>query len=186
MSVRSRWAPLLLVPLGLGFGVLIAGFPDVTSEMRTGAREVQTSPLSTVASDETALLATTTTSATPPGANPTGSTGASGHALADLRAPGEVVVIVLNGAAIEGAAGALTEQIDALGYKTLSPSNTDERDSTVVQFREGYESEAAALATAIHPSVRTEPFDVSAPDDPGAAQLVVSIGHDYSDIRDAV
>lgn len=183
-EVHRRWAPWLLLPLGVVLGALIAGLPDVTSEMRADVR-ASLATTSTAAQEGAPITSVggAPTEPTEP-TEPEGPTGTAARPSASGRPPEDVVVLVLNGAAIGGAAGALTEQVDALGYQTRPPSNTTLYDGTVVQFVEGYEVEAAQLATAIHPSVPTEPL-VPGASGPEGVHLVVVIGSDYPAIRDA-
>ena len=157
-----RWALLLLLPLGAGLGVLIAGIPNISPDMKTSVAAGRTG--------RTIVPTTTTTRAAPDRAPP-------------VHPPAEVVLIVLNGAAVDGAAGDLTAQFKELGYKTLTPSSTDPRADTLVFFRQGYEGDAMEAAAAIHSSVVTEPLDPTAFAGVEDAHLVVVIGEDYRGFR---
>lgn len=66
-----------------------------------------------------------------------------------VRAPAEVKVLVANGSGINGAAGAETTNLEALGYVTATPTNAERVPNTVVYYTAGYEREAAQLADAL-------------------------------------
>ena len=68
----------------------------------------------------------------------------------DVRPPGEVSVVVLNGSELTGVAGAASESIGAAGYQMGNPDNANSRlDATTVYFAEGYEAEAAQVAEVL-------------------------------------
>jgi hypothetical protein len=66
-----------------------------------------------------------------------------------LLAPTQVRVIVLNGAGIDGEARRQSEDLAALGYQMLEPSNTDTATMTAVYFAPEFEDECHALATVV-------------------------------------
>lgn len=101
----------------------------------------------------------------------------------ELRPPGEITVIVLNGSGVQGAAAAQTEKIAGAGYQTAIAGNAPQAvTDTQVQHAEGYEAEARALAEAIGTSpdatatVGPELADV----DLQGSQLVVLLGTDLA------
>lgn len=65
------------------------------------------------------------------------------------RPPEEVKVLVANGSDVNGAAGAQTDALEALGYVTADPANAEKVPSTVVYYTVGFQAEAEALAEAI-------------------------------------
>jgi LytR cell envelope-related transcriptional attenuator len=69
---------------------------------------------------------------------------------ADTRPPAEVRTLVLNASQVAGAAGTLTNQLVAAGYTTL-PAGDDPvtRQGIAVACRQGFESDANALALAV-------------------------------------
>ena len=70
-------------------------------------------------------------------------------AAAAPRPPADVKVLVANGSGVNGAAGAQTTELEALGYVTASPTDAERVTATVVYFTDTYQPEAEALATAI-------------------------------------
>lgn len=68
---------------------------------------------------------------------------------AAARPTSEVKVLVANGSGVNGAAGAQSTALEALGYVTANPTDAERVTATVVYFTDGYEPEARALATAI-------------------------------------
>ncbi|WP_213814085.1 LCP family protein [Glaciihabitans sp. dw_435] len=70
----------------------------------------------------------------------------SAYTAAKAATPSSVTVSVLNGSSTNGAAGAASEALDALGFTTLAPASTDGRTRTTIQYRPGQESQAKALA----------------------------------------
>jgi len=99
-----------------------------------------------------------------------------------LRPPSEVKVLVANGSSVDGAAGSATEALEALGYVTGTPGNSETVPSTVVYFTEGYQAEAEALAEAIGaPASAVAPMPAVAPvDDLQLANVLVVIGPDLA------
>jgi len=99
-----------------------------------------------------------------------------------LRPPSEVKVLVANGSSVNGAAGTATDALEALGYVTGTPANTEAVTATVIYFTEGYEAEAEALAEAIGaPATAVTAMPPVAPvDDLQLANLLVIIGPDLA------
>lgn len=116
----------------------------------------------------------------PPGSTPggTGSTTTSTAAPA-VRQPSEVRVLVANGSGVAGAAGRRTETLATAGYATLEPANAAPVPATQVLHVEGYEAEAAAVATALGASPgAVQPLPDPPPVDPLDANVVVVLGQD--------
>lgn len=84
---------------------------------------------------------TTTTTTSPEGTEP------------GVRPPGQVAVLVLNGARISGIAARTTDLIAGLGYQTLPAGDAPKHTETVVYSRPGYEDEAEVVAQAVAEAV---------------------------------
>ncbi len=101
------------------------------------------------------------------------------EAVAVVRPPGEVTIIVGNGARKSGVAGAGTDLLTQAGYKALSPKNAPTVANSVVYYLEGYEADAAQVARL---ALMGETAIAPMPADPGIeigdAQLVVILGQD--------
>ena len=64
-----------------------------------------------------------------------------------LRPPEEVRVLVANGSGIQGAAGRLTDRLNAASYLTLSPRNTvNTQTASIIYFMPTYGLDAVAIA----------------------------------------
>jgi hypothetical protein len=62
----------------------------------------------------------------------------------------QVVVLVLNGSGISGAAGTRTNELKAKGYQTLPAGNAPaQRNGSAVQCKDGYEKEAQVLVNTL-------------------------------------
>jgi len=108
---------------------------------------------------------TTTTTVSPNGARP----------------PSQVVVQVLNGSGVQGAANQRSNDLKAKGYQVLPAGNAPApRTGTAVQCKKGYEKEAQALVAALNTlSIKAtiEPFPNPAPVGPSAqANCLVILG----------
>lgn len=101
---------------------------------------------------------------------------------AALRPPAEVKVLVANGSGVNGAAGATTSALEALGYVTGSPANASRVDATQVLFTEGYQPEAEAVAEALGtPPTAVAAMPAVAPvDDLQLANVLVVVGPDVA------
>ncbi|HEY8543997.1 MAG TPA: LytR C-terminal domain-containing protein [Acidimicrobiales bacterium] len=121
-------------------------------------------------------------------AAPAGEGGAGGEAAEPSattvapRPPAEVTVRVLNATNVGGAAGNLSEQLVAGGYKTVDPDDAGQMlDVTKILFAGGYDREAVELARAIgSPADSLEPLTDPPQFDPAGAQLVVLLGADLA------
>jgi hypothetical protein len=98
----------------------------------------------------------------------------------------QVRVLVCNASSTDGAGGRITDELNALNYATLDPSNCDPNiDETIVYFAEGFEQEAAGVASAIgapETSVQALPVPspVEVPDGQSAPNVVVLVGADIA------
>jgi hypothetical protein len=84
-------------------------------------------------------------SGTTPGTTPTNS-----NTTLPGRAPSEVAVLVANGTGIKGLGSQNADALKALGYNTLTAVDaTKALDASAVQFAEGYQAEAQAIALTL-------------------------------------
>ena len=124
--------------------------------------------------------------ALPAGADePTSTTSETTSTTLAAALPNEQVrVLVANASSSDGAAQRFTDQLNALNYATLPPTNFDpNREDTVVYYSEGFESEAAGVASAIGApetslQVVPVPSPVEVPDGQTAPNVIVLVGGD--------
>ncbi|MEA2686155.1 MAG: hypothetical protein QOE93_1350 [Actinomycetota bacterium] len=98
------------------------------------------------------------------------------------RAPAEVAVLVANGTGIRGLGGQTAETLKALGYNTLTAvDSTRALEASAVQYAEGYESEARAIALTLGllPTA-AQPLNSPAVPDTQGAQVIVLLGADVA------
>ena len=119
---------LVVVAVLIGFA-LLQDQDSSTAEVAVGAADDPAETVDDEAEDDGAAEATTTTVA--------------------ARPPSEVKVLVANGSEVNGAAGAQSDALEALGYVTANPANAELVPATVVYFTPGYQAEADELAAAI-------------------------------------
>ena len=153
-----KGAILVVVAVLIGFA-LLQDDDNGSAEVAVGAAE---NPVDGSESDTTS--STTSTTAAP-------------------RAPAEVKVLVANGSDVDGAAGAQTDALEALGYVTADPTNTPEKvTSTLIYFTVGYEAEAEALAESLGVDPTTvEPLPTPAPvGDLQLSNILVIVGPDIA------
>jgi LytR cell envelope-related transcriptional attenuator len=111
------------------------------------------------------------------GVTPTDATGETTPTTGNGRPKAEVRVLVLNAGQPAGSALNVTNQLKLVGYTTLSPSNDPvARQGVAVQCKEGFEAEAATLATDVGQSATTEPFPAQPPAGAGDADCIVLLG----------
>lgn len=100
----------------------------------------------------------------------------------EVRAPGEVRVLVLNGSGRQGEAGRGAAFFAQEGYATADPKNAEGGGPSVIFFAEGFEAEARAAAEALNldPALVVRPLDPAAPptEDTQGANLIVLAGTD--------
>lgn len=128
-----------LVAAAIAVGVLLLRATEETGP-RGGTGEVVA---------QTATTTTTTVAGVTPGVG--------------LRPPGQVRVLVLNAARIEGAAGDLSDRLKQMGYSVLEPENAPTQAETIVYFKPGFEGEAAVLAPEASEDAITEPLPDPSP-----------------------
>ena len=92
-------------------------------------------------------------------------------------ARGSTGVLVLNGGAVAGAAGAAADRLRALGYLIGGVGNTATPGATktVVMYRDGYRTEAARLAKDLGTTM-VSPLDGMKPSELMGAQLALVVG----------
>ena len=173
MSETGRTNPLTgASPRGIALiiAALVAGFVLIGTGLDSDSGGSSPAALPAGATDQT----TSTTSAT------TSTTLAPGLPNEQVR------VLVANASSTGGAAQRFTDQLNALNYATLPPTNFDpNREDTIVYFSEGFEREAAGVASAIG-ALETSlqpvpvPSPVEIPDGQTAPNVIVLVGGDIA------
>lgn len=126
----ARGVVLLAVAVGLGILVLQA-FDTGSSPYSRRVTTATTTPSET--GDQTTLPAGEATTTTPA-----------------ARAPADVKVLVANGTGSKGFGSRTANALKALGYNILAPVDTTRSlDSTSVQYADGFEAEAQAVARSV-------------------------------------
>ncbi len=97
------------------------------------------------------------------------------------RPPAEVRVLVANGTSINGAAGVATDKLIARNYATLTPTNAETVDVTVIYYEADYEADAVLVAQYL--SARPDQVAPLPATDPGGvdrrgANILVILGAD--------
>jgi hypothetical protein len=167
-GATARGIALIAVAVVLGFVLLSSGLDDDTTVEAGSAENATTTTVAEGGTDGSTPGSTTaTTSATP-------------------KPPNEVRVLVANGSGVQGAAGTMNDAIKAKGYIGLDPKNAAGNvPTTVVYFAEGYQREAAAVATAIGADPATVQAMPNPPplEDPAALQdanVLIVLGPDLA------
>lgn len=102
------------------------------------------------------------------------------------RAPAQVPVIVLNDSGVSGAASAYSQALAAAGYTLTNPEGANatlpgDRPDTQVLFAEGFDQEAAILATAIGAApAGVQPLGTTSPGPTDGASVIVVLGTDLA------
>jgi hypothetical protein len=128
---------------------------------------------SVAATTATPHVASTTTTA-PHGSSATTTT---------THPPGTVPVLVANATSVSGAAGGVSNQLQAVGWSMLPAVNASARvPSSKVYYVAGREQEAASVASTLHlPSSAVAPYTTAAPiSSIGTAEVVVVVGPDLA------
>lgn len=123
----AKGVVLVVVAVLIGFA-LLQDDDSSTAQVAVGADDDPAATVDEEPEDDAAESTTTTAAARP---------------------PSEVKVLVANGSEVNGAAGAQSDALEALGYVTANPTNAELVPATVVYFTPGYEAEAGDLAAAI-------------------------------------
>jgi LytR cell envelope-related transcriptional attenuator len=116
------------------------------------------------------------TSTTKAASNTTAAPTTTAAAGAAVKPPAQVRVLVLNGSGVTGAAKTKTNQLRALGYNTLTPTDTPTRTGTVAECKVGFESEALVLAKAVGTTAKVIAFPTPPPPNTDNVDCIVIIG----------
>ena len=176
--------------IGTRYVVEAQGLPSApgTETTTTTTSLSATTPTSTTSSiPETTSTASTTTTTAPATTTSTTSTTTTVPVIEDLL-PAELVVQVLNGSGIAGAAGRLSTSLEDAGYEVLPAGNAPERfaSSAVYYVASAHRDEAELVAEVVAESVASVAVGsvavVSLPASgqisAGVANVVVLIGRD--------
>ncbi len=132
----------------------------------------------TVAADDSVVEPVTTVD----GEDDPGTSDTTAVELVGPRAPADVLVLVLNGASLNGVAGRATDMLSDLGYATATPDNAKSPAKSVVLYTEGFEAEAQAVAAAFGIPAETTVFALDPTDSPiddtQSANIIVRVGND--------
>lgn len=198
MNAATRGVILAVAAVVLGVIVLGQGFDDPTVSVDAAAPVETATPEPTATPDGSGEAAPT-----PDGSGETADPGdettdpGDGDETTDpgdgtdggdttppvLHDPSEVRVLVVNGTATSGAAGTVNNELIALGYNGLSPTNTDPigaAEVTKVYYTDGFELDARQLAQTLNaPATSVEPLPEDVPvDDLQEADVVIILGPD--------
>jgi len=133
-----------------------------TTEIAAAATTTTDSPPTTDASTTTSSTAPATTTTTVP-----------------VRPPDEVRVSVLNSVGVAGAAGRLTEELEAAGYQTLPAGDySPEQDPSRIWYRPSFSAEANELLVYV-PGAQVEPLPE--PDLEPGADVIIILGTGYEE-----
>jgi hypothetical protein len=151
--VMSAGRGAILVGVAVVVGLLVLAVVDDNGP-GTGAGTVSETTVPTVAPTNPNGTPATTT-ATAAGSDTTATTKPKKSTSSTVNTMGarpndQVVVQVLNGSGLQGAAGTRTNDLKAKGYQTVPAGNAPaQRTGTGVQCKQGYEKEAQVLATTL-------------------------------------
>lgn len=141
----SRGGILIGVAVVVGlliFSVINRGGPTGGSSTTTVTEPTTVVTVPTTNADGTTATTTSETTAT---------TKAKKNSTKTARTNDQVVVQVLNGSGVQGAATQRSNDLKAKGYQVLPAGNAPAtRDGTAVQCVAGYEKEAEALVTTLN------------------------------------
>jgi hypothetical protein len=98
---------------------------------------------------------------------------------------GEVLVLVANGRAVQGAAGANQEALLAKGYNALAPTDHPATQATVVYFADvNWQADAVAVAQSLNITNTPQPFPAGGfPIEIKEAKVVVILGTDGQGLK---
>jgi LytR cell envelope-related transcriptional attenuator len=141
----------ILVAVAVVVGLLVLAVVDDGGP----GSSAPSSPATTVAPVPQTNADGTPVATTAPPADTTATTKAKKSTTTTVNTRGarpndQVVVQVLNGSGLQGAAGTRTNDLKAKGYQTVPAGNAPaQRDGTGVQCKEGYAKEAQVLANTL-------------------------------------
>ena len=162
----------LLTLLGgiVAVGIIVyLGLSALSTTDNPGSSDTTVAQSTTVAPLTTTTRAMTTTTTTTTA--PTTSTSTT----VALRAPSDIVVVVLNGVGVVGLAAEVSSGLEELGYQTLEPGNYQPvLAQSLILYSEGFEAEAFELA-AEFPDAEVQ----QASGNEDGADIVVVLGESY-------
>jgi hypothetical protein len=159
-----------LLAIAVLIGVVLLRHDGTSSGRIVSSSQTTVPPTTPKPSNTTpsSVAHTTTTSSTP------------------LRAPQDIKVLVANGTSTNGLASTVKSKLQGEGYQTLTSTNSSEQvTATIVYYRPGYQTEAAALAeflTLSPTAVQAMPAQapVSNPAAVDGANIIVVAGPDVA------
>lgn len=156
----ARGIVLVVIAVAIG-AILLRNDDGVTTQVAVGAA---------------------TNSADGGGGDDSSSTSSTTSTTVAARPASQVKVLVANGSSVNGAAGATTTELEALGYVTATPTNADRVPATIVYYTVGFEAEARELAAAIGaaPTAVAQMPAVAPVDDLQLSNILVVIGPDLA------
>ena len=170
----GRGIAVVVLAVIVGALLMTKGLDSNDAVAPLGSSDVTTT---TIAADDSAVGAVTTVDGEDdPGTSETTA------APAGPRAPADVLVLVLNGASLNGVAGRGTTLLADLGYATATPDNAKSPAKSVILYTEGFEAEAQAVAAAFGIPAETTVFAFDPKDSPiedtQGANIIVRVGND--------
>src|SRR5262245_4124425 len=151
--VMSAGRGAVLVAVAVIVGLVVLKAVDDSKSTASTSPPVTAAPTSpTVAVPQTNLDGTpvqTTAPATTNTTKPKKTTSTTASGTKGARPNDQVVVQVLNGSGVSGAATTKTNDLKAKGYQTATPGNATQQNGTTVQCKAGYDKEAQALVTQL-------------------------------------
>jgi LytR cell envelope-related transcriptional attenuator len=93
-----------------------------------------------------------------------------------VKPPAQIRVLVLNGSGVTGAAKTKTNQLRALGYNTLTPTDTPARTGDVAECKAGFEREAQTLAKAAGAGTKVVNFPTPPPPNTDNVDCIIIVG----------
>jgi hypothetical protein len=189
----TRGLMVIVTAVAVGAFILAQGLDSSGDEVAAGTGEPSSPASGTEETTTTTINLATPASETTAGAGggteatdlseaPVETTTTSTAPSGVLTGPGEVTVLVLNGAGTKGLAARGVAVLDEAGYETLAPTNATSLGPTQVLYAEGSEAGATGVAAVfeIDPAAVVSPLDVAAPPvgDTGNADVIVVIGSD--------
>lgn len=133
----------------------------------------------TIADDSSSVASVVTSQTTVPAVDPNAVTTVPAVTVPE-RTPGEVKVISVNAAGVNGVAGKATEQVISFGYNPLTPATAATKyDSSRIYYQPGFDREGLTLAASlgllpeqVEPMPATPPIDLADLQDAGLLLMV--------------
>lgn len=188
----NRWSPTfeersrsaLALAVLVGAMLLVAAFASLGGGGDDDADDGGDQEVAASASTATTEASTTTTEAPDPvsvdGEDPPGECVFDDRGASPLRDRADVTVLVLNGTPRGGHAGSTTEDLEDMGYTSMTPDNATIRSTSSVEYLPGHCAEAIRLVDDL--GVATTSVGPHDPDDDdvfvGRAVLVLKLGRD--------